>query len=297
MTWLSDDAVARLREAAETPDLTGTRYTMVGEVGRGAMGTVYEVRDGELDRHVAMKVAASDLSADLAARVTREARIVAALEHPGIAPIHDLGTLPDGRFYYTMKLVRGERLDAWLRKGHARSEKLRLFIRICEPVAFAHAQGVVHRDLKPENVMTGQFGAVLVMDWGVASRSSEEEMLIVGTPGYMAPEQQLGASVDSRADVFALGTLLSQMLAREELTRPLHAVIRRATAANREERYPDAGALAAEVERFLDGQAVEAHRENLGERGVRWLSKNRVLVTLIAAYIVMRVVVYVWIRL
>ena len=84
-----------------------------------------------------------------------EARIIAALEHPGIVPIHDSGTLPDGRLYYTMKLVRGTRLDAWAKADHGLTERLRLFTRICEPVAFAHANGVVHHDLKPENVMVG----------------------------------------------------------------------------------------------------------------------------------------------
>jgi serine/threonine protein kinase len=289
LTWLSDDAVAHLREIAEQPELTGTRYELVREVGRGGMGIVYEVHDRELARNVAMKVV------DEMWRV--EARIIAALEHPGIVPVHDAGTLPDGRLYYTMKLVRGTRLDAWARAGHPRTEKLRLFARICEPVAFAHANGVVHRDLKPENVMVGEFGAVLVMDWGVARLSEDEERVIVGTPGYMPPEQARGDTADARADVYALGAILQFLLHGETIPRALDAIVKKAMQPNVAARYADARELAEDVLRFADGEPVTAYRENVLERTGRFVTRHRALVAMLLAYLLMRTIVLLWARL
>jgi serine/threonine protein kinase len=280
MRFLSDDAVSHLQEITESPDLSTTRYELVRELGRGGMGIVYEVRDRELERTVAMKVVETDWRA--------EARIIAALEHPGIVPVHDSGTLPDGRLYYTMKLVRGVRLDAWAQQDHGITERLRLFARICEPVAFAHANGVVHRDLKPENVMVGEFGAVLVMDWGIAG---------IGTPGYMAPEQARGESADPCSDVFALGAVLAFLLREKASSRPLAAVIARAMAGNPSARYANAKELAEDVLRYLDQEPVSAYRENVAERAGRWMTRHRALLTLMAAYIVMRVIVFFWMRL
>jgi serine/threonine protein kinase len=280
MRFLSDDAVAHLREITELPDLSATRYELVRELGRGGMGVVYEVRDRELERNVALKVVEMEWSA--------EARIIAALEHPGIVPVHDSGTLPDGRLYYTMKLVRGVRLDAWAQQDHGITERLRLFARICEPVAFAHANGVVHRDLKPENVMVGEFGAVLVMDWGIVG---------VGTPGYMPPEQARGESAGARSDVYALGAVLAFLVGGDDLPRPLAAIMARAMAGDPAARYADAQALADDVLRYLDQEPVTAYRESVVERAGRWLTRHRALLTLMAAYIVMRVIVFIWMRL
>jgi serine/threonine protein kinase len=271
MTFLSDDAIARLRDVTEQPDLAGTRYELLRELGRGGMGIVYEVRDRQLDRSVAMKVVDEEWSA--------EARVIAALEHPGIVPVHDAGELPDGRFYYTMKLVRGARLDAWLREGHPLTERLRLFARICEPLAFAHAKNVVHRDLKPENVMVSEFGAVLVMDWGVSN--------IAGTPGYMAPEP----TRDARSDVYALGAMLRFLLNDERAPRPLRAIVERAKAADPSARYADAGALADDVLSFLDRAPVSAYRENALEVAGRWVGRHRALVGMLLAYLIMRVLI------
>jgi len=287
VTWLSDDAVARLREAAELPDLTGTRYEIVGELGRGGMGIVYEVRDTELQRNVAMKVASDDW--------VREARIIARLEHPGIVPLYDAGTLPDGRFYYTMKLVRGLRLDAWSKDAHGLTEHLRLFARICEPVAFAHAMGLVHRDLKPENVMVGELGSVLVMDWGVARASEEHDGVVAGTFGYMAPEQARGEPATPRSDVYALGAMLKVLL--DNAPRPLAAIIGKAMSADAALRYEHARALRDDILRYLDGEPVTAYRESLLERAGRWASRNRVLLALVAAYLAMRAIVFFWFRL
>lgn len=297
MTSLSDEAVSRLRGAAVRPDFTGTRYRLVGEIGRGGMALVYEADDLELERRVAVKVLAPELLSPAdAERLRREARIIAGLEHPGIVPVHDFGELADGRLFYAMKLVRGPRLDTWAEAEPSRAERLRVFLRICEAVAFAHANGIVHRDLKPENVMVGEFGAVLVMDWGLAGPRSESDPMSVagGTPGYMAPEQERGAAADPAADVYALGVML-QFLAGAggaDVPRPLAAVYRRATSREPGDRYATAAALADDVLRFADGESPRAYRESLPERVGRILSRHRVLATLIAAYLLMRAIVF-----
>src|SRR4051794_6301034 len=131
-----------------------------------------------------------------------EARTIAKLEHPGIVPLHDVGLLPDGRLWYAMKLVRGRRLDEL---NAPAADLLRVVLRICEAVSFAHANGIVHCDLKPENVMLGDFGEVLVMDWGVARATGARDAIIAGTRGFMSPEQEQGAVVDTSTDIFALG--------------------------------------------------------------------------------------------
>ena len=292
MTWLSDNAVAHLRAVAELPDFSGTRYRIERELARGGMGVVYEAEDIELRRRVAIKVLASELaSEDAVERMRAEARTMARLEHPGIVPLHDVGLLPDGRLWYAMKLVRGRRLD---QLEAAPAELLRVFLRICEAVSFAHANGIVHCDLKPENVMLGDFGEVLVMDWGVA-RAAGASAVIAGTRGFMAPEQELGTSIDASTDVFALGAMLRAILPAK-LPRPLAAVGAKATALSQGDRYPSVRDLADDVSRWLDGLPVSAYRENVFERAGRWSSRNRVLVTIIAAYLVMRVIVIFWVR-
>ena len=165
---LSDAAVTRLRALGRWPEFESGRYAVVEEIGRGGMGTVYLALDEELGREVAIKIPNALASASLERRLRNEARVLARLEHPGIVPIHDAGRLADGRLFYVMKRVRGRTLGEHLRDNPDLNERLRLFERICEPVAFAHAQGFIHRDLTPGNVMVGAFGEVMVMDWGVA---------------------------------------------------------------------------------------------------------------------------------
>jgi serine/threonine protein kinase len=213
---------------AEWPDLADTKYRLIEELGRGGMGAVYLADDTVLGRRVALKVVATGVSDPAAAeRMLREARIIARLEHPGIVPVHDAGALPDGRVFYAMKRVDGSRLDA-LAPGMALAERLRVFQRVCDAVAFAHAHGVIHRDLKPENVMVGAFGEVLVMDWGISRllESAADDPSarpagslgtaagsVMGTLSYMAPEQAAGAArVGPGADVYALGGILYYLL-------------------------------------------------------------------------------------
>ncbi len=343
MTWLSDGALERLRAGAGAPDLTGTRYHLVRRIGRGGMGVVYLAEDGTLARRVALKVLdRPDPDGHLAARLVREAHVLARLEHPGIVPVHDVGTLPDGRFFYTMKLVRGDRLDHHLRQGGSMRERLRLFVRICDAVAFAHAHGVLHRDLKPENIMVGPFGEVLVMDWGVAKILHDAPVAdggdvpapdttlptldpggpvpadrlttlatgaaqvrtahgaVLGTPGYMAPEQARGEidRLDGRTDVFALGAILRFMATgarpgeevRPEaaLRRPLAAICARAMHPAPEGRYDSAEDLAADVARFQDDEPPLACPEGPFRRAGRLLARHRVAVFLLLTYVVVR---------
>jgi serine/threonine protein kinase len=250
MKFLSDKTLERLREAADIPSLEGTRYVLMDRVARGGMGVVYAAQDGKLGRRVALKVLdAPQRSSELARRLMREAQVLASLEHPGIVPVHDVGTLQDGRVFYTMKFVEGQRLDEYIRSVPSVPDRLRLFLRICETVAFAHARGVLHRDLKPPNVMVGPFGEVLVLDWGLAKilrqapsangdiesqaanalqgsalsanghetterSTTKGRGTVMGTPGYMSPEQARGENdaLDERSDIFSLGAVLRFLL-------------------------------------------------------------------------------------
>jgi serine/threonine protein kinase len=324
MKFLSDKALERLRTGGNVPDLTGTRYRLLEHVARGGMGVVYAAEDENLQRRVALKILdATDAGGALGKRLTREARILAQLEHPGIVPVHDVGTLADGRVFYTMKFVEGQRLDKFISSVASLPDRLRLFLRICDAVAFAHARGVLHRDLKPANVMVGPFGEVLVMDWGLAKilkepapdssetvfqlpdRTGEGDTkasvvtghgTVLGTPGYMSPEQARGdvEHIDARSDIFSLGALL-QFLATggepenaSQLPRPLRAISEKAMQEQPAQRYAGVPELAADVSRHLDGLPVSAYRENFLERLGRFYRRYQVAILLIAAYLLMR---------
>jgi serine/threonine-protein kinase len=236
----------------EMPELTGDRgrYQLLGEIARGGMGAVLKGRDVDLGRDLAVKVILEEHldHPEILRRFVEEAQIGGQLQHPGIVPVHELGQFPDGRLYIAMKLVKGRTLAVLLesRKDLTddRSRFLSIFEQVCQTMAYAHARGVVHRDLKPSNVMVGSFGEVQVMDWGLAkvldqggvadeekarksqldrsavrtarSGSGAESRAgsVLGTPAYMAPEQARGAldTVDERADVFGLGSILCEIL-------------------------------------------------------------------------------------
>jgi serine/threonine protein kinase len=289
MLPLPDDVLRHLVRVASEPDLSGTSYELTGVVGRGAMGTVYSVRDTRLHRNVAMKVLHAG------GLVEEEARIVASLEHPGIVPLHETGVLPDGRSYYTMRLVEGRGLHEHLTAATPLSERLRVFQKICETVAFAHSRGVVHRDLKPTNIMTGPFGEVLILDWGIARKTGATERpgVVAGTPRFMAPEMAAGEAhlADHRADIYSLGALLEFAL---PVPAPpaLRAVASKARNGRPEDRYPDATELNREIGRFLDGAAVLSYRENMAERLRRFASRNSTLLLLVAAYAAARIFLF-----
>jgi tetratricopeptide (TPR) repeat protein len=224
------------------------RYALGEEIARGGMGVIYRATDTALGREVAVKVLQEKFAPDsgVARRFADEARIAAQLQHPAIPPVHDLGTLPDGRPFLAMKLIKGQTLDELLAArpdvSAERGRYVAAFEAVCQAIAYAHTHSVIHRDLKPANVMVGAFGEVQVMDWGLAKvlsarpgetddpEATRAETLVrslrdsdglftqagsvLGTPAFMAPEQALGAvaRVDARSDVFGLGAILAVIL-------------------------------------------------------------------------------------
>jgi serine/threonine protein kinase len=272
------------------------------------MGVVYRARDRALSRDVAIKVLAPTGDADAEVRLRREAHILAALEHPGIVAIHDVGVLADGRPFYVMALVRGEQLDRHVQGVPSLAPRLRLFDRLCDVVAFAHDAGVIHRDLKPSNIMIGRFGEVLVLDWGIARAAPATvapdarrtaDGTVLGTRGYMAPEQAAGStSIDTTVDVFSLGALLRDLApaASGRRRRALDAIVAKATAANPGARYPRVQDLAADVRAVVDGERVSAYAEPWFERARRLVWTYRTPIALVTAYLLMRVALLLWSR-
>jgi serine/threonine protein kinase len=290
---IGDKVLEHLRRVVDEPDLSGTKYELLEPLGRGGMGAVFSVNDTQLGRKVAMKVlAAPDPTGELAARLALEARFLARLEHPGIVPVYDAGSLPDGRPYCVMKHVHGTRLDEWLRKGPGRASALQLVERICETVAFAHAHGVIHRDLKPANIMVGEFGEAMVMDWGVAKElGAPDAGVVVGTKSWMAPEQERGEAADRRSDVYSLGALL-KLVAGDEPPPSLGAICSRATAHAAAGRYPSAEELAKDIRRHLDGERVLAYPETAIQRVSRVTRPLWPLLGVLGFYLALRLAVF-----
>jgi tetratricopeptide (TPR) repeat protein len=231
------------------PSAAAGRNLLFDEIGRGGMGAVFQGRDTELGRELAVKVLLEEHRdrPELVRRFLEEAQIAGQLQHPGVAPVYELGRFADNRPFFTMKLVKGHTLAELLRQRadvhQDLGQFLGIFAQVCQTVAYAHSRGVLHRDLKPSNVMVGRFGEVQVMDWGLAkllhpdpaeeAKKSGEDVgsviqmtrpgstgeasrtgTVVGTPSYMAPEQARGevGAVDERADVFGLGAILCVIL-------------------------------------------------------------------------------------
>jgi len=215
------------------------RYEVVEELGVGGMGQVLEVLDDSLGRVVAAKTMLGQAGDLLRAKFVQEARITGRLQHPNIIPVHELGVTEDG-LYYTMKRVQGRDLSEILeQENRSLPVLLGIFTKICNALALAHSESVIHRDLKPANVMVGEFGEVLVVDWGLAKVLGQEDPLagavspvltgskdsslktmdgsVMGTPQFMPPEQARGEvdRIDARSDIYSLGAVLYQILTGE----------------------------------------------------------------------------------
>jgi serine/threonine-protein kinase len=202
--------------AADTPVLGG-RYRLLDALGHGGMGVVYRALDLELGEMIAVKfLDTTTPTPDRVERLREEARLARKVTHRNVARIYDIGE-DANRWYLTMQLVEGASLRQVLdeRKRLPCAEAVGIAAEICEGLAVAHTAGVIHLDLKPENVMLPQGGGVVVLDFGVARLASDDRQPgnVVGTPGYMAPEQRFGGPCDARADLYAIGVLLHEMLA------------------------------------------------------------------------------------
>lgn len=206
----------RLVRGAGQTEPVDAEYELIRVLGRGGMGVVYQARQASIGRSVAVKMLnpAIDDNAKLQQKFVEEAAVTGELDHPNIVPIYDLGRTAQGLLFYAMKEVRG---IPWKAVLHDRTvtENLHILLRVADAVAFAHSRGVVHRDLKPENIMLGEFGEVLVMDWGLALvDSAKSSASIGGTPCYMAPEMVTGptSAIGAHSDIYLLGGILYEIV-------------------------------------------------------------------------------------
>jgi serine/threonine-protein kinase len=223
------------RSPGPQPDGAGfAGYELRELLGRGGMGEVLLCYDDQIGREIAIKrMRRTDGDPEAETRFLREAKIQARLQHPAIVPVHELGRDADGRPYFTMKRLAGVTLEQL--RGAPHQRLLRAFADVCLAIEFAHEHGVIHRDIKPTNIMLGDFGEVYVLDWGVArvldeapthpsvrdiapTTAETQAGAVLGTPGYMAPEQALGYAMTPAIDVYALGCVLFEILTSE----PLH---------------------------------------------------------------------------
>lgn len=310
----------------EVHDRRGSHYTELTTIGEGGMGIVLAVHDERLDRRLALKRARRPRRG-LETRLEREIATLADLQHPSIVPLFDAGVDASGRPWYTMPELQGHTLERRLEDGSTLDERMRLLrpmLAACYAVAHAHERGVIHRDLKPANIFLGENGQTYVLDWGLAGRLDEPEPptepggdppsgpvddpesvaltragQVMGTPGYMGPEQHRGELAGTPADVFALGVILYAIAygrrptldagvlderafsaGADPLAPDFLAIVRRCLDPEPRRRYPHAGALATELERFLDGRRVHAHAYTSGELLRRFIAANRVVLTL-----------------
>jgi tetratricopeptide (TPR) repeat protein len=270
------------------------RFEIQRRLGRGGMATVYVAHDPNLGRLVALKMFEGDLDTDDAPqKFLREARAAAALNHPHIVTIHDFGEFAS-QPYIVMEYLQGDTLAALIKRKEPLhlSERLRLLEEICSGVAYAHGFDVIHRDIKPANLFRDRTGRLKVLDFGIArtmSSSMSRGTALVGTPGYMAPEQIHGGEIDRRADLFAIGVVAYELLSyaeafsgdslpaishrvlhdepvslatlNPEIPTELVAVVEKALKKNPDERFADAatmGAALTQARRQLPGDPSEA---------------------------------------
>jgi eukaryotic-like serine/threonine-protein kinase len=295
----------------------GSRYTEGPVLGTGGMGKVVLVQDARIGREVALKVLhpERELEPHERARFLREAQVQGQLEHPSIVPVYDIDRRADGTTFFTMRRVLGRTLHAILddlRMGvpaakarYTQRELLTAFATVCLTIDYAHSRGVVHRDLKPANIMLGDFGEVYVLDWGLARLVDEQGESVdepqtrlsmpgsfLGTPLYMAPEQMADPDVGPAADVFALGTILFEILTFERARDPnalfapidartsvrapyrdvppeLETVCVKAMEMEPTDRYASPRAMQEAINRYLEGDRAIAQRRELASKHVQ----------------------------
>ncbi len=291
------------------------RYEFVGELDSGGMGDVRVVFDRRLGREVAQKRISIRIdSPETRERLQREAWITARLEHPSIISVHDAGEDSGGRLFYTMRLLRGEPLNRALGSVESDSDMsstgdspeqgahgqslvfLRHYLDVCNALAFAHSQGIVHRDIKPANIVVGEFGETQVIDWGLASTvDATTSSAMVGTPGFASPERSKGCRPLPSSDVWSLGAVLKTILVScEDSSEDLAAIADKAMDSCPDKRYANAGTLAADVERYLDGRRVAARQYSSWELLRRLVRVWRIplIIAGVAAVAMMVVLVY-----
>ena len=204
------------RRLAVDPKDVAADYEIVRAVGKGALGEVFAAKQKSLNRTVALKTISAARSRNIKdqRKFLYEARITSELTHPNIVPVHDLAVGDDGAPFYSMKLVSGTPWQKVIREKNL-DENLDIFMKVCDAIGFAHSQNVIHRDLKPENIMLGDFGEVLVMDWGLAVDLSQEKKFdLAGTPAYMSPEMARHDIdlIGTTSDIYLLGAILYQIV-------------------------------------------------------------------------------------
>lgn len=328
-----------LERASSVEIVARERYAVGEEIAQGGIGRILRASDKRLERPVALKQLL-DPNPEFEARFLREALVTARLQHPAIVPVYDVGRFPDGEIFYAMKLVTGRSLGEVVEEAGSFDERLALLphvIAVAEAIAYAHSEHIVHRDLKPANVLIGPFGETVVIDWGIAKDLREQEAVnealalqelqdvhgpssqggdgstsltmagaVLGTPGYMPPEQAGGNAVDERADVYALGAILYHVLAgvapyegkngievltrvltepppdlssrEKRVPRDLVAIVNKAMAREPLDRYPTANEFAHDLRRFQTGQIVGAYHYSRRERIYRFAQKHRAVV-------------------
>lgn len=306
-----DDLLVQLVKTAlpAEPVVSGSSATTRAEYhnltffAKGGLGEVLLARDAIVGRDVAVKRLLPHSASDpnRRKRFLREAAVTGRLEHPGVAPVYGIGEDEAGQPCYTMRFVPGKTLHDLIRELHAAGpvtpgalrHVLSRFVSLCSTAAYAHSRGVIHRDIKPANVAVGAFGETILLDWGLAQTDGDfpadssplfddkanvfgrfhtETGTVMGTPGFMAPEQKAGEQVGATADVYSLGATLKVILTgrnpgevspRKTQFAPLHRIVRRAMAENPRARYGSAAGLADEVERWLADEPVSAYPDPL----------------------------------
>ncbi len=220
------DIYEKIPELIQNGRIPGRRYAIGELLGAGGNGNVFDLRDNNFDRNVAVKMLADDHAQNIKVlrKFVHEALITAQLDHPNILPVYDMDITEGGSLFYTMKKVEGYSLneviedsvdDAYVDEVNDFDDVVRLFIKVCEAVSYAHARGIIHQDIKPSNIMLGAYGEVRVVDWGTAIDTKIESSTsgrLVGTPMYMSPEQARREGADERSDVYCLGASLYHTL-------------------------------------------------------------------------------------